>query len=170
MNAIDIVLLFVLLIFCTRGYLKGFINELFSIFIIILSLAGAFIFYSPVSNLIEEFIRNKDLSLIISFFAIFILVAVVLVSIRNTLVHVVDRLNLTDVDYLLGIIIGLLKGIILCGGILLFIKKLHILNLNSSINESVIFPYVERVCNVFISVVPDTIKEPIQDFFKGRGM
>ena len=67
MNIIDLIIIVAVLIFCIKGYLKGFINELFSLLIIILGLIVSFLFYKSLSSVVYTFIENKDLAFIISF-------------------------------------------------------------------------------------------------------
>jgi membrane protein required for colicin V production len=114
MNFIDIIIIILVLILCIRGYLKGFINELFSLLIIGVGLVGAFLFYRPLSEVFLEFMESSDVALVLSFFALFILISIFLIIIRNIVVQFVDRLNLTDIDALLGVIVGLLKALVLC--------------------------------------------------------
>ena len=157
MNFIDIIILVLVLILCIRGYLKGFINELFSLLIIGLGLLGAFLFYRPLSEVFLEFVDNSDVALVFSFFALFILISIFLIIIRNVIVQFVDRLNLTDMDALLGVIVGLFKALILCGVVFVFLKHHPVFRIDESIERSFIYPYLERVLVAFISIFPGQV-------------
>ena len=87
MNFIDIIIIILVLILCIRGYLKGFINELFSLLIIGVGLVGAFLFYRPLSEVFLEFMESSDVALVLSFFALFILISIFLIIIRNIVVQ-----------------------------------------------------------------------------------
>ncbi len=157
MNFIDVIIIILVLILCIRGYLKGFINELFSLLIIGLGLLGAFLFYRPLSEVFLEFVESNDVALVFSFFALFVLISIFLIIIRNMVVQFVDRLNFTDMDALLGVVVGLLKALILCGVVFVFLKYHPVFRIDESIERSLIYPYLERILVVFISLFPDRV-------------
>ena len=126
MNIIDVVIIIFVLIFCVKGYIKGFINEIFTLIIIVLGLAGAFLFYKPLSSSVFTFIENRSLSFIVSFLSIFVFITVVLIIIRNAITKMIDSFQLTNLDYLLGLLVGLIKGTVLIGAIFIFLKMLEL--------------------------------------------
>jgi membrane protein required for colicin V production len=142
MNLIDIIIIIFAIVLCIRGYLRGFINEVFSLLIIICGLIGAFLFYRPLSETFMEFIGSRDLSMILAFFAIFIFITIVLIIIRNMLIRVIDRLNLADIDNILGVVVGLIKGLLICGVILVFLKNHPVFRIDEMIGRSSLFPYL----------------------------
>ncbi len=158
MNIIDLIIIIAVLIFCIKGYLKGFINELFSLLIIILGLTVSFLFYKSLSSVVYTFIENKDLAFIVSFLSIFILVTILLIIIRNTLTNLIDSLNFTGVDYILGLFIGLIKGIILCSALLIFLKNNPVLKIDVAIKRSYIYPFLEKILITFLSFFPENLK------------
>ncbi len=157
MNFIDLIIIILVVALCIRGYLKGFINELFSLGIVILGLIGAFLFYRPLSAVLEGHM-NTDLALIISFFIILVAIAIVLIIIRNTVTLMVDRINLTDIDYLLGVIIGFVKGMLLCGFIFIFLKNHPVFNIDVIISKSRLYPLIERLFLSIVSILPITVE------------
>jgi membrane protein required for colicin V production len=157
MSFIDVIIVILVIIFCVKGFLRGFIKELFSILIIVLGLLGAFLFYRTLNDVISLFFENQDLSLIISFVLIFVGITILLVIIRNTLLKFVDTLNFADVDHILGIILGIVKGVLVCGVIFIFLKNHPVLRLDRAIARSVIFPYIERMFMAIISLLPERI-------------
>jgi len=157
MNFIDLIIIILMIVFGVKGYLKGFIHELFSILIIILSLVGALLLFKTLAPILSNFIGNRDLTLILSFISIFVLIAVLLIIIRNTLTEFIDNLNFTDIDYLLGVIFGLFKGLLICGIIFIFLKNHPVPGLKIGIDKSFIFPYLEKTFIIIISILPDKI-------------
>ncbi|MGQ9615079.1 MAG: CvpA family protein [Spirochaetota bacterium] len=154
MNFIDLIILIVVVIFCIKGYLNGFIHQLFSLLIIILGFLGSFLMYRPVAIRLGEFITNGNLAMIISFFLIFITITIVLVIFRNLLIQFVFRLHLTDVDCVLGIVIGMIKGLLLCSLVLFFLFNHPFLKLNEAIGKSLIFPFLEKMVEYLLSLLP----------------
>ena len=158
MNIIDVVIIVFVLIFCVKGYIKGFINEIFTLIIIVLGLAGAFLFYKPLSSSVFTFIENRSLSFIVSFLSIFVFITVVLIIIRNAITKMVDSFQLTNLDYLLGLLVGLIKGTILIGAILIFLKNHPVMNLDITINRSLIFPFLESIFFTGLSMFPENLE------------
>lgn len=155
MNFIDLIILIVVVIFCIKGYLNGFIHQLFSLLIIILGFLSSFLMYRPVAIRLGEFITNDNLAMIISFFLIFIIITIVLVIFRNLLIQFVFRLHLTDVDCVLGIVVGMIKGLLLCSLVLIFLFNHPFLKLNEAIGKSLIFPFLEKMVEYLLSLLPE---------------
>jgi membrane protein required for colicin V production len=168
MNAIDIIIIILVLIFCIKGYIKGFVNELFTLIILVLGLTGSFLFYNALSSSVFSFIENSSLSSIISFIVIFIVITVILIIIRNAITKVVDSFNLTNVDYFLGLLIGFIKGILLAGAILIFLKNHPVMKLDSAIGNSLIYPFLEKIFFTGISILPDSLEMTIYRVLDGQ--
>jgi membrane protein required for colicin V production len=155
MNFIDFIIVIVIIIFCIKGYLNGFIHQLFSLLIIILGFLGSFLMYRAVAVKLGEFFTNSNLARIISFFLIFIAITIVLVIVRNILIQFVDRMNLTGVDYGLGIVVGMIKGLLLCTLTLIFLFNHPFLKLNEAIGKSLIFPFLENMLEYLLTLLPE---------------
>jgi membrane protein required for colicin V production len=155
MNFVDILAIILILILCIRGYLKGFVNEIFSLLIIVLGLTGAFILYRPLGTVFLDFIENTDIALVFAFFSIFILITIFLIILRNILVQFIERLNLTDADSILGIIIGLVKGVLLLGIVLVFLKHHPVFRIDELIGRSFFYPYLESLIVSLVSLLPE---------------
>ena len=158
MNIIDVIIIIFVLIFCIKGYIKGFISEIFTLIIIVLGLAGSFLFYKPLSTSVFSFIENSSVSYIVSFVAIFVFITVVLLVIRNAITKMVDSFQLTNIDYFLGLLVGLLKGTVLICAILIFLKNHPVMNLDITISRSFIFPFLEKIFYIALSVFPENIE------------
>jgi membrane protein required for colicin V production len=164
MNIIDVFILIVLVVLSIRGYVKGFIHEVFSLMIMILGIALALLFYRQVGFFLETIIQNEDLSLILSFIAIFICTAVLMVVIRNALTSLVESLNITDLDSVFGLLVGLTKGALLLSFLLVFFTHRQILKLEKVTQSSFFYPFLKRFLLAILSVLPDTIYNGITRF------
>ena len=154
MNFIDVIIIIIVVIFCIKGFLRGFLKELFSVLIIVLGLVGAFLFYRVLDTVMSVLIENEDLSLILSFAAIFIGITILLVIVRNTLIRFTDTLNFSDADHVLGVVIGLFKGVLVCGAVGVFLYNHPVFNLDKAIDRSVLFPFLERMFMALLSLLP----------------
>jgi membrane protein required for colicin V production len=167
MNILDIVIIVVGLVFCIRGFLKGFVHELFMLGILVLGLSGALLFFRPLGSAMQETIRNQDLSLILAFFIIFAAIALFLVILRNALIGLIERINLSDMDYLLGILVGLLEGLLLCSVILLFLENHPVLKIDRIIASSRLYPHIKSIFMLLTRVLPEAVRTP---FFRVLGL
>ncbi|MFW6181374.1 MAG: CvpA family protein [Spirochaetota bacterium] len=161
MNVLDILIIIVVVVFCIRGFLKGFVHELFTLGILVLGLAGGLLFFRPLGAALQTTLRNQDLSLILAFFIIFIAVALFLVIVRNALIGLVDRANLADIDYLLGILVGLLEGLLVCGVLLLFLERHPVLGIERIIASSLLYPHIKDVCVLLARALPEAVRAPV---------
>jgi membrane protein required for colicin V production len=160
-NFIDFIVIFFALILCIRGYLKGFVNELFSLLILVVGLTLAFILYRPLGEIFEQFLENSDLALISAFFSVFIMVTIFFIIVRNVIVQLVDRMNMTDIDSFLGLIVGLLKGLLVSGLLLIFLRNHPVMRLDEAIDRSFLYSYLERIIHAFISLLPERVVIPV---------
>jgi len=158
MNFIDVIIIILIIFYTFRGYRKGLIYEVFSIGIILIGLLASFLFFKQLSVILNQFFNNKDLSLIISFLAIFIGVAISLITMRNILSNLIETLNLTEIDSILGMVIGALKVILVISVILLFIESHSMFGLEKAIKHSFSYPYIKRIFHALISVFPIKVR------------
>jgi membrane protein required for colicin V production len=163
-NFIDFIIIFFILILCIRGYLKGFVNELFSLCILGVGLGLAFYLYRPLGEKFLQFIENTDLALICAFFFIFILVTIFFIIVRNIIVQFVERMNLTDIDSFLGLLIGLFKGLLVAGLVLIFLRNHPVLHLDEAIARSFLYVHLERIIRAIFSLLPERIMIPVYRF------
>jgi membrane protein required for colicin V production len=73
-NWLDIVLIVILFITCILGLIKGFVRQLIGIIAVIAGLILAIKYYSYVSILIFDIIRNRVVSNFLGFLSIFLVV------------------------------------------------------------------------------------------------
>jgi uncharacterized membrane protein required for colicin V production len=135
------------------------VNELFSLAIIAAGVLLSVLFYRPVAGVLAEFVENKDLAFILAIVGIFIVVTIVLLVIRNTILNVIERVNMTDADSILGALLGFFKGVLLCGFVSIFLKNHRVLHLEKPIRGSLLFPVLERVVTALLLMLPERALE-----------
>ena len=117
---LDIACLIVLAMFGLIGFLKGFLSQLISIAAIVAGLLGTMVFSGPASTWVVGWLvpRAPDLQpalvrigvFVVLLFTLYILAAATLEAIKKKLMHSFAlQLN----DRLLGMVVGLLKGLTL---------------------------------------------------------
>ncbi len=158
MNYIDIIIIVITIIFAVRGWKRGFVYELFGMSIILIGLVTAFIFFKPVSNIINQFINNRDLSLVVAFIVVFVGVAISLTIIRNIISGFIENLNITDIDSILGLVFSVLKVFLIMAFILLIIDKYSFFGIENHIRSSIFYPVIKKVFYAVISILPEGVK------------
>jgi len=110
---IDYIFIFLILLMIVHGYIKGFIDELFSWAALILAIWAAVLLNSSAA----AFIRQRTMQNvrvvpeILGFAAVFILVMVVIKFLEKILRDVIAGANLGNVDRILGAVFGLIEGL-----------------------------------------------------------
>jgi membrane protein required for colicin V production len=111
---IDIVLLILLILLTARGFIRGFVTEFFALGAPVLGILASFFLYKNGA----EFLRDKFfpdwvvLSEILAFVAIFLIVFLICKIVQKIINDVVDGMNLTTIDKVLGAVFGLAEGIV----------------------------------------------------------
>ena len=109
---IDYIFIFLIMLMIIHGYIKGFIDELFSWAALILAIWAA-VLLNPAA---AAFIRQRAMQNvrvvpeILGFTAVFILVMVVIKLLEKILRDVIEGANLGTVNKILGALFGLIEG------------------------------------------------------------
>jgi membrane protein required for colicin V production len=112
---IDIVFAVLVLLFCVRCVLRGFVEELMSMASVVLGLFAAFSCYQTGGRFVRErFMPGSEiLPLIIAFVCLFLIVCLAVKLLAFVLKDIVNRINLAGVDKVLGGVFGVLEGLLL---------------------------------------------------------
>ena len=124
-TALDIILGVIFLYFFVRGFKKGFIKQTSTILGIIIALIVAIRYYENFQGFLVDFI---DVSLpmlqFISFAIIFIVLNLVIHIIGMVIKNIIDIIFLEPVDRLLGGLLGVIKGGLLCYLLVLILDQI----------------------------------------------
>ena len=110
---IDYIFIFLILLMIVHGYIKGFIEELFSWAALILAIWVAVLLNSAAAAFIRQRIMQnvRVVPEILGFAAVFILVMIVIKFLEKILRDVIAGANLGTVNRILGAIFGLVEGL-----------------------------------------------------------
>ena len=111
-TVIDLIFAVLIILMAIHGYLKGFIDELFSWATLVLGIWAAILLYHNGAVLIRSKIMKnvRYVPEILAFIAIFLVVMIVLKLLEQVLKEVVSGANIKGVDRFLGLIFGLMEG------------------------------------------------------------
>lgn len=142
---IDIIFMAILGFLAVRGLFKGLIRELFSFGSLIAGLLIAMGFYGRVALFITEQFGEQSWNKGLAFFIVFILVFIALKFIESIILKVMEETAAFSVDKVLGLILGLLEGIIICSLFTFLLDTQTIINTDEWIAGSFFVPFFVQI-------------------------
>ncbi len=156
----DIVFLVVIGVSSILALIRGGISEL-------LSLCTWFIVYyllkhyaTVLNNFIPSTISNHLLRTGIIFIVIFIVTAIFIAIIKKLTVNLISSIGLGSLNYVLGFIFGIVRGVLICGLIVIVIE---IFNLDTSHGwqKAKLAPLINPVVGQIAEAIPEQLKSEI---------
>ena len=136
---IDLVFIALIILMVVHGYVKGFVEELFSWATIVLAIWMAVLFYSAGG----AFIRTKIMAdvrvvpEVLAFVAIFVIVTSVLKLLERLLKDVIQGANLGALNKVLGAVFGVIEGLAVTTLIIFVLRVQPLFDASNIIGESV---------------------------------
>ena len=156
---IDLVFLILIVITMIHGYVRGFVQELFSWAALILAI-GAAVFLYPQGG---AFIRGKIMENvryvpeILAFIAIFLIIMILVRMIEHILKDVITGAKLGGVNKLLGAVFGLLEGFAFTMLILFILAVQPFFDASGIIGESIFAQILLPVVRLPLNRSPDVV-------------
>lgn len=114
MNVVDIIFLLILALGIISGYRQGFVSQIVSIIGLVLGYVIARELYLKVSDqFVSQYIENTDISSVVSFFAIWLIIIILTGVFGTILSGILDKISLGWLNRFIGSLIGALKYIFL---------------------------------------------------------
>ena len=158
MQAVDIVILAVLVLPALVGTIYGFLNILFSLIAWVLALGIAMKLYGAISPLLVPYVNIAILRDLLAFIALFIVSLMLLTAVGYFFVKLVGRSGLTATDRILGFVFGVgLGGVIVT--VAVFLAGFTTVPGSSWWRESVLIQPFERVAVWARRFLPATVVE-----------
>jgi membrane protein required for colicin V production len=141
LNTLDIIILAVILSLAYLGFRRGFLLSIFSLISIIAGLVLATKFHSGVALVLTKVIKDEKTLNVISFLLIFF----VIYSAGIFLASKLSKLSrfTKSFDKILGLALGLIKGLLVASLFVIFMKSFSIMGENSY-RQSMLYPYVSH--------------------------
>lgn len=162
LNWFDVVLLVILLITLILGLLKGFIRQIIGILAVVGGLILAVNYYPRVSLFFQEFISKEVVSDLLAFLVIFLGT----LGVGGLLAWGLSKLMkgpLKFFNHLFGGVLGLLKGALISGVIVL---ALTLFPLNPTIlKDSLMAPYCLKMTKAVVNLIPSELKKKFEDAY-----
>ena len=122
MNYLDIIIGIILILFAIGGFRNGIIREAFSLAAFIGGIYGAIRLSDMVGKWLSNMINvSQEWVSVISFIIVFIALALIINWLGNLLANLLESVNLGFIDKIGGIILGIAKGFLLIGVLILLL-------------------------------------------------
>jgi membrane protein required for colicin V production len=140
---------------------KGFIKELFLIIAVLAGAVMATKFYLPIKDSLLPWIHNSTIATIIGFLLPFFLVALLVVIVGNVISKLVHTIRMGLIDRLLGGILGIIKGVLICG-IACMILLTFVHQGEELLRGSALAPGILTLTSKVFSLLPEDVRERFQ--------
>lgn len=111
MNWADYAITGVILSSSVASIMRGFIKNFLSLISWVISIWVALVFHTSIATLLIDYITIRSIRLFMSFFTLFAVILILMVSINNLISRLVKNTILMEIDRSLGAIFGLFRGI-----------------------------------------------------------
>jgi membrane protein required for colicin V production len=136
---IDYVFIFLILLMLVHGYIKGFVEELFSWAAMILAIWAGVLLNAPAAVIVREKLMPnvRVVPEILAFIAIFLIVMIIVKLLERVLKDVIAGANLGAVNKVLGAVFGVIEGFAFTLLILFVISVQPLFNPSKILGDSV---------------------------------
>ncbi|TSC95923.1 MAG: hypothetical protein Athens101410_247 [Parcubacteria group bacterium Athens1014_10] len=165
MIVFDLILLFILFAFIWFGFFYGLIYTIGSVLGIIIGTWVGGLYYAELAEIaLPVFFGNINLSKVLCFLVIFIIVSKLISFIFYLLDKTFKFISivpfLKSINRLLGALLGFIEGMIVLGLIFYFYGKYPFFSpLNDLITQSQIVPYFLQFAKVLMPLLPEVLKQ-----------
>jgi len=169
LNALDILLLALVLVCLIIGLIKGLVREVIGIVAVVAGLLLAVHWYPAVGAFFHRFISSQIASGFLGFMAVFLGV-VILGWLISLLISKLMKGPLAFLNHVLGGFFGLLKGVLICGILVFALLVFGVWR--EGLAGSRCAPYCYQVARAIVQIIPRDLKMRFEDAYKdlrGKG-
>ncbi|MFQ6108522.1 MAG: CvpA family protein [Candidatus Aminicenantales bacterium] len=163
LNWLDIILLAILLVTFILGIIKGFIRQIVGILAVIIGLIFAVYNYSYVAFFYTRFISSRALTHLLGFLTIF-LVVLCMGWLVSYLLSKLMKGPLKFLNHVFGGVLGLLKGILICGVIVFALLVFPVSR--TALTESQVAPYCLKIAEAAYYLIPQSLKQEFKKAYR----
>ena len=153
----DFIFLIIIGVSSILALIRGGVSELLSLctWIIVYYIIGHYA--TTLDTFIPNMVSNHILRTSIVFISVFILVAIFIAIVKKLTLNMISSIGLGGLNYVLGFIFGIIRGIILCA---LLVVIVEIFNLDNSHGwkKSKLAPLINPVVHGIANIIPEQLK------------
>lgn len=154
-NWIDYTIVGIILVSLLIGVVRGFVCEVISLITWVAAFILAFKFAAPAAAHIT-FTDSATTKYIVAFAGIFILILVIGITINALVRHLWHRTGVPAMDRILGLLLGIARGILIIAFILLFVRSSPLKD-ESTVKTSQLIPPFNPVVKWLQNILPEKI-------------
>ena len=157
---IDWIFISLALLMIIHGYIKGFVEELFSWAALILAIWMGVLLNSAVAAYIREQIMQnvRVVPEILAFIAVFVLIMVLVKLLERVLKDVIEGANLGAVNKMFGALFGLVEGLAFTTLIIFVLTVQPFFNVLSILEESLFARFLLPIIRIYLGREQDVIE------------
>jgi membrane protein required for colicin V production len=158
LNWVDLVIIAIIALSVFTGLIRGFVKELISLVVWVLSIWIAFNYSQVLHPWLQNYIQDKTIRNVTAFIII-LLAALIVGGIANTIISfILKRTGLSSADRFLGMGFGFVRGVFIVALIMAVIKMAD-LPYQEYANSSVLYAKFDPIVDWLCSLAPDFIKQ-----------
>lgn len=156
---LDLILLLIVFIFIAYGFMMGLIEAIGSLVGLVLGVWIGGIFYKDIGDWLSNFLVIKNLSYVVAFVVIYVLVSK-LTGLAFYILNKVFKIFtfipfLKTINRIAGAVLGLVEAVLVLGVVLLFLSQLPFSQwLNVQLAKSVLAPWLMAVAKILTPLLP----------------
>ena len=140
------------------AFIRGGVAEILSLSVWFIAFWVMYRFGGAMDKFIPASITNHLIRSVIVFIVSFIIIAIIITIIKKLLANVISAIGLGGLNYLIGILFGIVRGILICALLVIVIKVLNFDNSNS-FQKSKLYPVLEPVVSFIVNAIPKRFGE-----------
>lgn len=152
----DIVFLLIILVSTLFGLFRGGVAELLSLSTWFIALWAMHKFGAYLNNYIPNNISNPLLRSIIIYFIVFIVVAIIIAILKKLIHPIINSIGLNGLNYLIGFIFGIMRGVMICAIIIVVIEMLN-LDTGHTWQNARLYPVIKPVATWITGIINNTL-------------
>jgi membrane protein required for colicin V production len=163
LNTLDIVLIVILLVTLVLGLIKGLVRQIIGILAVVGGLILGAVYYSRAGAVFHKIISSEMVSNFVGFLAIFLLILLA-GWLVGFLVSKLIKGPLAFVNHVMGGVLGLFKGVLICGVIVFAMLVFEVRK--GTLEQSRIAPLCFQVTRAMVQLIPRDLKTKFTKFYE----
>ena len=166
MNIFDLVILVILIVAFTRGFVKGFFIEIASLIALFGGIYGAVHFSYFTTGILEDYVSWHENTIALTSFAItFIVILIAVSSLGKILTKMANFASLGFINKTLGGLFALLKGAVILSVIFIFFARINVffsLVKKQTLETSLLYVPVKKIVpTIFPAIIEEVEKKGV---------
>jgi membrane protein required for colicin V production len=153
----DLIFFAIIIASAIFALIRGGINEILALSSWFIALWLMHRYGEFVNHFIPSKVSSPLLRSTIIYVSIFIAVAVVIAILKKIFARIISALGLGGLNYLLGLVFGIIRGIFICAVVIIIIEMLNLDSLHSW-NKSKAYILINPALSLIINAIPNSLK------------